>query len=877
MGIQGLTGFLENTINFKYHPEGYPSIVKFYEDIPNDVLQKYTHVFFDFHALVITVGKFYTEALNNFMNIVNSIIIKETNRRQNLNTKLSIDNEIILSKYIAYKFLTKIFDNDNNIINNILLNKKDGSKIELKDDISLDDFKIIFTNFSEINGNKEEIFQKLTIKHVQDIISRLSPDILIYIVNDGKPNYAKMIEQLKRRLPQSIQDFVNDNLEANLINLNLISHLNTIKFDMSLVNRDNNFLQDICNKLKDYGTRIKIINDGEENRKDGEGEHIINNLIFEKGKEIIDNNLNKEWIPEKRTLGKKINFLYYSPDGDTVLLSLIAKIKLEEYAMQNNKTSMINIDLIRTENLNFSYYKIKEKLKSQEIKLNSIFDGEIKMIDIKGKYDLIFEKGEFHKFKNINKYGNYIYEENTTTINKVKLQIYYTSIKEFENLLLNDFLLLINHNYTVEPDKGKIYEDNRIKLLKQYIFLFSLLGNDFIPKINSLSISNITYIIQSFNIYFFNNVFNEKFLIVDNMNNIKFDNLYNLLQNLSINKIEPLNVLNNENIFLNDVLDNESKRKRDYKEINEFMDFNKILLLNDNDAVFNLIKYIFDYGYFIHPSNIKEKDLYKQLADNLTNHTKTINKNLGDKQNIIKSENEYFKNLFVVVYKYYQYLNNQNEEDNPFKINSPDVGNHSNRKIPVSEIIKFDANKNDGSAEQYIKGMCYTYKLYFDGDTTNKCWYYPDENPPSITDLVEYIQSKFTNDETEPNGFFNMFIGNQQILTIEDNNEIGDFNSDKTKEQNDVLHNSIDNQKSREANKYYVFSKQDIPRYYNIANLFDCYNVRYANKCPPKANSDFIPVDNEGNIVQILLKQTTDIKQKKKEIEEIAKGNKKLI
>ncbi len=844
MGILGLTGFLENPISFYYGREKneFPSPVKFYEDISQDKLKEYTHIFFDFHALVITVCKFYQESLNYFINIVNSLIIKETNKKQNLNTKLSIDNEITLSKYIIFKFLTTIL-NDEYILN-ILLNKNEVTKIVVNESISLEDLKIIFKNFNSINRQKYTLFTDLTIKHVRDIMSKLNKTTKIIIVNDGKPNVAKMTEQLKRRVALKMQDLIVDNLEANLVNLNLISHINTVKFDMGFVSRDKFFLQNICNQLKtEYEGRIEVINNGDENRIEGEGEHIINSKIFEYGKDIIDNNKNREFVPGKNVINT-IKFLYYSPDGDTVLLALISKIKLEEDAFVRGKPPVIvKIDQLRTENLNFSYYKIKEKLKTQEIQLSQIFDRDIDINKIKEKYNLIFNKANFKKFDS----ENNSFEITETPINKINLQVYHTDLNELENILLSD---LRRRNIT-EEDVLQI----KNYVLKQYLFLFSVLGNDFIPKLNSLSIGNITNIIIKYNDRL---IEEQNFIIAQDMFNPEPGSFkgYNVSTTYNFDNLRTIlnDIIPREDRAVSNNFDKETRRKRDYlKEVNEFMDLNKILFLNNNDAVFLLIKYIFDYGYFISPDNLKNSPLFGVLKKKLKDNTDLINNNLLNKDIVIQSENIYFKNLFITMYRYFEYLNNNNEVDNPFNVKNSEIRFRSfeDRNIPVSEIIHFDTTKNNDDASQYINGMCYTYKLYFDSDTSNRCWYYPHEYPPTITTLSEYI------DNNDPNN-------------------LGKYDFNASKELLDNFHASIDVQKSRQANIYYILANQAIPRYYNIPNLFNCFNVRYANKCPAKANDTFIPIDKENKLVPILFINNEEIKTKIGLIEQYAKDDKKI-
>jgi 5'-3' exonuclease len=239
------------------------------------------------------------------------------------------------------------------------------------------DFNSIIHNsssklISELNSNQNKNYNKLKlddielmiIKEVNLFIIRLLERIditqleYIYIGIDGVPTFAKILEQKKRRF---IGDFVEKLLENYSLPFNWSK--NNISPGTVFMNKITKYLNNIKNITKnklikkedyildpiDYEFYSKIKNiEISDSYEVGEGEIKIFDLI---------NNLSKP----------KNDILFYSPDADVILLSMISKnsdkIKILKYDSLTNILSIINIELLKKAIYNYCIERIDETTK----------------------------------------------------------------------------------------------------------------------------------------------------------------------------------------------------------------------------------------------------------------------------------------------------------------------------------------------------------------------------------------------------------------------------------------------------------------------------------------------------------------------------------
>jgi hypothetical protein len=452
MGIQGLGGYLDNNnLTVYFNPDN---------TVVNDTFK---YIYFDFQSIIYTIFN-YQENLINLMlsNIANY---------DNTNTNVD-NNKLIFAILDQIRILIK----DTSFGKNLLNYSKEVPTMTGLKTISIDlretEIKYvdgsIYTNNSLLDNFKDGILNYISkkmdlvrssiIEQIVALIKQFNNLEECYIVFDGKPLIAKMIEQVKRRVPDAILSQIVSDIKTSLVEDSVFTMPTEITFDRSVISKDSPFVSDLITdftaialKVKSDPTRdlkITVIS-----TEDGEGEHIINKKILEQ----VDS-------------GADGNFLYYSPDGDVVLLILILNILIR----QKGKTNYVN--LIKFELIDYTYYKFNSNVE---------IDGStLKLVDYISGDDSI--------------------ETKISVIKKILSQtgIYtqFNNITDFENRLLENINTKLGFKYTVGTTVKK-YILKKDLMLMQYIILFTVFGNDFLPKLLSITVGQMDNIVELYNKY----------------------------------------------------------------------------------------------------------------------------------------------------------------------------------------------------------------------------------------------------------------------------------------------------------------------------------------------------------------------------------------
>ena len=192
--------------------------------------------------------------------------------------------------------------------------------------------------------------------------------------------------------------------------------------------------------------------------------------------------------------------------------------------------------------------------------------------------------------------------------------------------------------------------ENDCNIIKDYILICFLLGNDFVPKITSLDIisNNGLNLIEETYLNILNK--QQKFLI-DNNNNINYDFLKNLIKDLSSNEVNNLNNANNrykKKKFFNNT--NKTDCELEITKLEFYPLFNKTYLDYNN---------IFDW----------KNEYYNHYFKNITDKNEIIEQYLIGIQWILdyylngKSDNNWFYPYLnsPLLDDIYNYLNNNNK------------------------------------------------------------------------------------------------------------------------------------------------------------------------------------------------------------------------
>lgn len=596
------------------------------------------------------------------------------------------------------------------IINTIDLNNVNNQKLIVGKYLFLDFNAIIHTVssklISDLNNKKSKYsnaklddLEYLIIKEVNKFIISILETIdlesldLVYAAIDGVPLFSKILEQKKRRF---MGDFVEKLLEQY-----------SLPFNWSKNNISPGTV--FMDKMSKFLNNIKLITKGKLVKKE--------DLILEQKDYKYYNNIKKFDYSDASVPGegemkiydyinslkvkKKDRILFFSPDNDVILLSMISK-------------NANNIDIVK-------YEEIKDKMTKEHSQILSIIP-----IDVfnQALYTFCEDRIEGSNFKDLN-------------------------IK---------------------------------KLIKDIAFIFTIFGNDFVPKCEAIQtnldfffiidmylinlidhgylLSNGNIINQTFLSYLSLLGSHEKRLLFRNSyqniyNNFRYANqknfiidLYKLKLGLHVNNqskkfSDPFYNFYNNIIYyidpfkIKEFIEKEKNPKKKYHGCLEFY-------LLDQNKLFNIIKkslkIIFPINDLLNIdiSKINEKTWYDKLLhmnfkSNIKKHMMNM-KDLSPRETelyLINEKLDKYHSLFNPISEFYLNIQKIRKINEPFYYNK--YFNGDNKKQVVST---------------YLKGFRWIFDYYFNRQSTSKnktfvdeTWYYPYYKSPLFSTLVEYYSS----------------------------------------------------------------------------------------------------------------------------------------
>lgn len=576
------------------------------------------------------------------------------------------DSDLVTSKYLFFDFNSIIHNVSSKIIESL------NSKTSDKTNIKLDDIEYII--IKEVNLFIINVVEKLDLEKLE----------YVYVALDGVPTFSKILEQKKRRF---IGDFIEQLLNKYSLPFNWTK--NNISPGTIFMDKINKYLnnikqitknklikkEDLILKQKDYEffTKIKKF-DYSDTNIEGEGEMKIFDFI---------NSLK---------LKEKDSIIFYSPDADVILLSMISK-------------NANNIIIFKYEQLSNTFYSIK--------------------------------------------------------IEELKQSIY---------------------SYCLDRIEGSNTDINLKKFIKDIVFIFTIFGNDFLPKCESIQTNqDFLFLIDIYLI----NLIDNGYLLSDNqiitqsfigyMKLLGYHEKRMIFRNSYINNYYNYNYANQKNF----IIDLFKLKKLDFKSAKgiygkkfgeSFYNFsNNILFYIDPFKIKEIIyknkklnkKYHGCIEFYLLDQNILIEILRQSLQDILP-----INSNLNIDISEI-NENSNYENLKSVQFNSKQkkhiikmkdlspretesYLIN-NKLDKYYSLFNPINEFYQNtlrnRKINESFYYQKYFNNDDKKivVSSYLKGFNWVYNYYYNRNKgIDETWYYPYYKVPLFETIVSnYSQISF--------------------------------------------------------------------------------------------------------------------------------------
>lgn len=436
---------------------------------------------------------------------------------------------------------------------------------------------------------------------------------------------------------------------------------------------------------------------------------------------------------------------------------------------------------------------------------------------------LLLESKSFHK-NNINNVKIIRYDQqkkyfNLIDINKLSKNIFFYIKNSFQQKkLLSSNSIIFN-----------IKKDN---VINDIVFIFTIFGNDFIPKLYSYDIKNNVKLIFDFYI-----------------ENLK--NGYIIDKNNSINNSINISSINEKEYILN---------------ISNLLKFFKAISNKEHDLM--RIKYIND--------NYKNNRLllnYYQFNDLIINYSFTSildkkNRNIipkkDDRKNIEYLKEKYISNNFFISkneeltscdIEYINFINRKNKYSNVFEKNH-NIGYCYFDKTNIY-YNKFEQDKNryyeiflnnydiQNVIDEYIFGLFWLFDFYYNKinnlNSKINTWYYYFDHSPLLTDIVKRLEfllsqtnninninyeyeKKIKNYDVDIKNYFNTL--EQYIYITPKNIIINNFNNFSDKNIIKII-NHINN------DNYFIDLKKYVKKVIDDKNknIIDCNDKIFFNKC----------------------------------------------
>ena len=292
------------------------------------------------------------------------------NRNFNVIQTIELDNEEsnINAFYLLFDFNSIIHHTSSKLIEELNQKKiKDsGTKVSDTKDTSFQDYKIDDIEImiiQQVNNFVISILKKLDLTKLK----------LMYIALDGVPSFSKMLEQKKRRF---VGDFIEKLLEPY-----------SLPFSWSKNNISPGTI--FMNKVTKYLSNIKAIIEGEQIKEKDLILKLDNYDYYTRVQKFEYSDTNSPGEAEMKIfdlindLPKNDPIIFYSPDSDVILLSMISKrssqITIFKFEQQTDLLSIINIELLKQS----IYIYCKDRLKI-EVEIDKIINDIVYIFTIFG-------------------------------------------------------------------------------------------------------------------------------------------------------------------------------------------------------------------------------------------------------------------------------------------------------------------------------------------------------------------------------------------------------------------------------------------------------------------------------------------------------------
>ena len=723
-----------------------------------------------------------------FNSIVKNNTVKNNKNIIVLEKKIKANYFYIDFNSILYKLSAKLEKELNCLLYEIIIKDlSDESKQISKeygfdvseDNYSVESFKKYFTE-----DYTDRIILHLIVEEIDYLLNELiDSDELktLYISLDGIPNFAKIIEQkrrrynnyiigeIKKKIMKKVADETEEEEHMKLYNKNKYSfdrtklvawHSFMEKIGLLLTSEEfkDNLNQKFKNLTRYVFSGANVFGEGEKK--------IIEDILFNK------------------MIGK---YVIYSPDSDVIILSMILhnKIKSDFFVMhydQNNvKYDIIDINTLCDNIYNYvmQHIKIDKEINKYNV-INDIaflmtmfgndFLPKIESIDVKKDYEIML----------------ILYAE---LLNNSKKSIYYLTynigIKNYINFLS---LSIILSKFKKDEERFLINDTYMSNKYRNYNYIKSILGG------NSLHLELKKYIYDA----------NKLFGILKNWSH-KMDNIKEYIDKNVKNDIFK----NFDESFLrkfmiierNLNLNNEEKIQEKFLKIlpSFFKYKNNKFILSGTNKLF-LQEFDKTVKSKFHETKLNESMVSKKMTvGDYEKESYSFDNILGKYIDILRAQNDEIgiTNLGVIngnryVYRYENYtLTNEKYYKTYFS--------EKNKKTDINLICK-----------EYLKGIVWVFDYYFNKNNSKynfnniSTWHYPYHRAPLLFDLSNYLNN----------------ITNKNELKY--NFEYVSYDNYFTKEEHYLF---ITPNKKDESLKKIVDS------FFDKKNIVDCRRVTYLSKC----------------------------------------------
>lgn len=438
----------------------------------------------------------------------------------------------------------------------------------------------------------------------------------------------------------------------------------------------------------------------------------------------------------------------------------------------------------------------------------------------------------------------------------------------FYNLIkINDLVNLINLEISTKL-KYFNFEFKLDRIIKDIVLIFTIFGDDFLPKIESVDVRSDIDLI--FNIYSLTLGRIKEYLILNDKNKYEINFVFFKKFSKSLTKLEKslTNIIALRKKYHNFKRYNGNNFKIDTSLFYKYVKYKsneqiKSLVLNSpksyifDNFLYNVISNLDLIKFFDFFANKKNKykqfDIYflkpEDLLDKLIKYVK-VN---GKLPLIINHDNKKINNLR---YNKKLELYSTNSKSKYHQSNLKDLNKNEKKEYILNNQLddyhkKFNINKKPIKNEidleyQYLKGIEWILNYYYNNINNELLWYYPYENVPTIKELYQYIKtqnSKFLKYQFQKvDNLKNYFTVLEQLLFITPYSAKYIENYKGNLRNYFYLFEKFFNDEQINQIRLFIISKKMRNYYFDIKeiilktsfNEIDCTNAIFFNKCKLK-------------------------------------------